>query len=79
MTDARPAKPAEKPGFLPIHTNAFDRVFIAVIVFVGHPIFSGCASSNRTFRLCGDGDLGDRRSRHRRARLISRGRPRRNS
>lgn len=22
------------PGFLPIHTNAFDRVFISVVVFV---------------------------------------------
>jgi predicted small integral membrane protein len=24
----------EKPGFLPIQTNAFDRGFIAVVVFV---------------------------------------------
>lgn len=23
-----------RPGFLPIHTNAFDRVFIGVVVFV---------------------------------------------
>jgi len=39
MTDAPPAKRAAKPGFLPIHTNAFDRVFIAVIVFVAIHLF----------------------------------------
>lgn len=32
MADDTPATP--RRGFLPIHTNAFDRVFIAVIVFV---------------------------------------------
>ncbi len=31
--EAPVAKP-QRQGFLPIHTNAFDRVFIAVIVFV---------------------------------------------
>lgn len=29
--------PPEREGFLPIRTNAFDRVFIAVVVFIaGH-------------------------------------------
>lgn len=32
-TDLAPPR-AARQGFLPIHTNTFDRVFIAVIVFV---------------------------------------------
>jgi predicted small integral membrane protein len=28
-----------RPGFLPIHTNAFDRVFIGVVVFVALHLF----------------------------------------
>ena len=27
-------KPPTHQGFLPIHTNAFDRVFISIVVFV---------------------------------------------
>jgi predicted small integral membrane protein len=30
----RPPEPEERVGFLPIHTNAFDRVFISVVVFI---------------------------------------------
>ena len=26
---------SERPGFLPIHTNAFDRVFIGVVILIG--------------------------------------------
>ena len=25
----------DKPGFLPFHTNAFDRVFIGVVILIG--------------------------------------------
>lgn len=40
MTDLPPDAAAKKPqGFLPIHTNAFDRVFIAVVVFVAIHLF----------------------------------------
>lgn len=33
--------PAKKPrqGFLPIHTNAFDRVFISVVLYVAIHLF----------------------------------------
>ena len=27
-------KPPTHQGFLPIHTNAFDRVFISIVIFV---------------------------------------------
>ena len=40
--DTTPLRPADKSGgsetrdgFLPIHTNAFDRVFIAVVILIG--------------------------------------------
>lgn len=40
MSDLPPATTAKKPeGFLPIHTNAFDRGFIAVVVFVAIHLF----------------------------------------
>ena len=26
---------SERPGFLPFHTNAFDRVFIGVMILIG--------------------------------------------
>jgi predicted small integral membrane protein len=35
--EIRKAAPAQ--GFLPIHTNAFDRVFISVVVFVAIHLF----------------------------------------
>jgi predicted small integral membrane protein len=34
IDDAAPAAPPKKVGFLPIQTNAFDRVFIGVVAFV---------------------------------------------
>lgn len=40
MSDDRPDKPVkERDGFLPIHTNAFDRGFIAVVIFVALNLF----------------------------------------
>lgn len=32
-------EPKASTGFLPIHTNAFDRVFIGVVVFVALHLF----------------------------------------
>ena len=32
-------KPPTHQGFLPIHTNAFDRVFISIVVFVALHLF----------------------------------------
>ena len=34
-----PKRPARPDGFLPIDTNLFDRVFIAVVVFVAIHLF----------------------------------------
>lgn len=34
MSDDTTIRTKPPRGFLPIHTNAFDRVFIAVVVFV---------------------------------------------
>lgn len=33
------SKPEPKPGFLPIETNWFDRLFIAVVIWVGLSLF----------------------------------------
>ncbi|ODN65628.1 DUF2160 family membrane protein [Methylobrevis pamukkalensis] len=36
--DLKPV-PAERRGFLPIHTNGFDRGFIAVVLFIAIHLF----------------------------------------
>ncbi len=38
---AAPVEPTQprRAGFLPIHTNAFDRVFISVVLFVALHLF----------------------------------------
>ncbi len=36
-TPARPATP--KPGFLPIETNWFDRLFISIVIWVALSLF----------------------------------------
>lgn len=39
MSDDIPVKAPARQGFLPIHTNAFDRVFIGVVAFVAIHLF----------------------------------------
>ena len=39
MSEDLPIKRPAPIGFLPIHTNTFDRVFIAVVVFVAIHLF----------------------------------------
>jgi predicted small integral membrane protein len=39
MSDDVPLRRAAPHGFLPIHTNAFDRVFISVVCFVAIHLF----------------------------------------
>ena len=39
MADRSNGNGKPRPGFLPIHTNAFDRVFIGVVVFVAVHLF----------------------------------------
>lgn len=39
MTDDTEQPVVERRGFLPIETNAFDRVFIAVLLFVALHLF----------------------------------------
>jgi predicted small integral membrane protein len=39
MVDETEQAVVERRGFLPIETNAFDRVFIAVLVFVALHLF----------------------------------------
>jgi len=40
LDDTDPADlPAEKPGFLPIETNWFDRLFISVVIWVAMSLF----------------------------------------
>ncbi len=39
MSDDAPIKRPAREGFLPIHTNGFDRGFIAVVVFVAIHLF----------------------------------------
>jgi predicted small integral membrane protein len=39
MTDDTEQPVGERRGFLPIETNAFDRVFIAVLLFVALHLF----------------------------------------
>jgi predicted small integral membrane protein len=39
MVDEAEQAVVERRGFLPIETNAFDRVFIAVLVFVALHLF----------------------------------------
>lgn len=37
--DTAPAPPPAKPGFLPIETNWFDRLFISVVIWVALSLF----------------------------------------
>ncbi len=39
MSDHVPVRTAPRQGFLPIHTNGFDRVFISVVCFVAIHLF----------------------------------------
>ncbi|WP_181705552.1 DUF2160 family membrane protein [Chthonobacter rhizosphaerae] len=39
MADLSELPPEPRRGFLPIHTNGFDRVFIAVVLFVAIHLF----------------------------------------
>ena len=34
VSKEKKVEPNEREGFLPIYTNAFDRIFIAVVLFV---------------------------------------------
>lgn len=39
MSNDVPIRRAPRQGFLPIHTNGFDRVFISVVCFVAIHLF----------------------------------------